>query len=458
MLGPFDAPPFTWTHISPMMTRPKSSTNQDERRIIVDLSFPPESNVNMAITPNVIFGDLYPNRLPTVDDLASILRKHEYRGYMYSVDISRAYRNFPIDPIDWPIMGITVPPLVYIDVAMPFGARSSSLHMNMIAQFILRFLRQKGVEALIYLDDLVGYAATYEQANTHYHRVKRVMADLGLPLAENKLTPPTRALTWLGIRVDVDARTLSIPPLKLSQTQQDMQRLHARSTMSRRQVQCIAGRVNHLAKVCRQARLFMARILAYLRGHPPGYSTVPAGVKADLKWFVDLLPHYNGISLIPQATCSVVIEADSCLLGGGGLGDGVCYTYEYLAEFAEAHISQLEAINCMAAIRAIVGQSHRGMTIMVKCDNSAAVAIFSSGRGRDPVILACARAIWRHSAEVDCTLVFRHIPGVMMEAADTLSRACISPSHARKAHQLIQDRGLVSIDVGFQMFDYYSFL
>ena len=136
---------------------------------------------------------------------------------MYSVDISRAYRNFPIDPIDWPLTGIVSDSMAYTDLAMPFGARSSSLHMNMVAQFILRFLTQEGVEALIYLNDLVGYAHTQRKAAQDYRRVKSVMADLGLPLAVNKMTPLTRSLTWLGILVDADARTLSIPPQKVTQ-------------------------------------------------------------------------------------------------------------------------------------------------------------------------------------------------------------------------------------------------
>ena len=35
----------------------------------------------------------------------------------------------------------------------------------------------------------------------------------------------------------------------------------------------------------------------------------------------------------------------------------------------------------MAAIRTLIGTHHKGQTIMVECDNSAAVAIFATGRG-----------------------------------------------------------------------------
>ena len=423
MMGPFGNPPFEWLHLSPLMTRPKSSSDEVNRRVIVDLSFPQEANVNMAIPTNTFYGVRYPHRLPTVDDLTAIVRADHFKGYMYAVDISRAYRNFPTDPLDWPLTGITHNGGMLIDLAMPFGARSSSLNMQLASQYILRHLHAKGIHALVYLDDLVGYSTTIAEASTHYTLVKDVMADLGLPLAQKKLTPPSRKITWLGITVDADKKTVSIPPSKIEETLEEMRDIQDKRKLCRKDVQRLAGRINHLAKACKPARLFMARILAYLRGHSPAYTAISQGVRPDLRWFLDFLPTYNGISLIPPATPSFNIEADSCLKGGGALGDGVCYMYAYPPQLLEAHISQLEAINCMATVRAIITPDHRGTTVLVECDNSAAVAVFSSGKGRDPVILACARAIWRHAADVDCALVFRHVPGEFMDAADALSRA-----------------------------------
>ena len=458
MIGPFNQPPFEWTHLSPLMTRPKSSENEGDRRVIVDLSFPQDANVNMAIPANTIYGVKYPHRLPTVDDFTEIIRRDCFAGYMYSVDISRAYRNFPTDPLDWPLTGICHEGHALIDLAMPFGARSSSLHMQLAAQYILRHLRTKDLQVLVYLDDIVGYASTLTEATAHYHRVKDVMAALGLPLAERKLTPPTRVITWLGITVDADHRTISIPQQKVTQTLKDMCDMYNKHSLCRKDVQCLAGRINHLAKACKPARLFMARILAYLRGHPPGHTPISEGVRADLRWFMDFLPRFNGVSLISPPHPAFHIEADSCLKGGGALGDGKCYMYEYPPALAAAHISQLEAINCMAAVRALITPAHRGLTVLVECDNSAAVAVFGSGRGRDPVILASARAIWRHAAEIDCALTFRHVPGEFMDAADALSRAPLSASHAARARSVVVERGLRLVEVDFSHFDFVPFL
>ena len=458
LLGPFEEKPFTWQHVSPLMSRPKSSQDDCERRIIVDLSFPPEANVNEYIPQNEIYGVRFPHRLPTTDNLVEILQEDEFRGFMYSIDIARAYRNFPIDPLDWPLTGISFKGVTFTDSPMPFGARSSSLNMQLAAEYIARYLRDQGLMVLIYLDDLVGYARDLEVAWEHYHFVGSVMGDLGLPLAEKKVTPPAREIVWLGILVDADSQTLSIPEGKLTEIVAVIRLAYSKKRMTRRDVQSLAGKINHLSKACRPARLFMARILAYLRAHPTTPTIVPQSVRADLKWFMDFLPEYNSVSLIPPREPAFNIEADSCLRGGGALGDGVCYMHQYNQTLAQAHISQLEAINCMAAVRALVGTRHRGLTIMVECDNSAAVTVFINGRGRDPVILACARAIWRHAAAVDCALRFKHTPGDLMHSADALSRACLSPRHEMVAWEVVRDRQLNVIMLDDEMFDYSYYL
>ena len=78
---------------------------------------------------------------------------------------------------------------VYIDIAMPFGARMSSLYMQKVAEFITRSLRTENIKVLIYLDDVVGVASTEDKAMHNFQHVKDLLA-LGLPLAEAKSVPP----------------------------------------------------------------------------------------------------------------------------------------------------------------------------------------------------------------------------------------------------------------------------
>lgn len=46
------------------------------------------------------------------------------------IDIERAYRNYRSDPIDWPLLVISFDGQFYIDLGLPFGARLSSIYVQ----------------------------------------------------------------------------------------------------------------------------------------------------------------------------------------------------------------------------------------------------------------------------------------------------------------------------------------
>ena len=371
----------------------------------------------------------------------------EYNG------VSILQKEQPIRSIEADSCMIGVNGNTYLDIAMPFGARMSSLYMQQIAKFITRHLEAKGIDALIYLDDIVGISAPFDKAIADFNYTVDLLAYLGLPLAVGKAVPPTRDIVWLGIRFSIQEKFLQIPPQKLHEIVTDIDTLSKRSRMNRRDVQRLAGRINHVAKVCRPARLFMSRILMYLRGHPPGYTKVSEGTKADLRWLNRFLPEYNGVSILQKEQPIRSIEADSCMIGGGAASGDKCYMYKYIPPLlGEMHISQLEAVNCVAAIRAFISSADRGNTVEVKCDNMAAVSTYTSGHGRDEILLACARAIWWHMAATDTTIVFTHTPGILMGTADTLSRAFLSDTHHARAQAMIAERGFTVVHLSDERF------
>lgn len=154
IVGPFDQHPFPdWSYTNPIMSRPK--TNSDKRHIIVDLSYPEGSGINSYVAKNHVFGKYIQHSLPVIQQAIDIAKELEYDVLVGIVDIERAYRNFRTDPLDWPLSVISFQEKYFLDVAMPFGARLSSLYMQKLAEFIVRALTKKGVYCLQYLDDLI---------------------------------------------------------------------------------------------------------------------------------------------------------------------------------------------------------------------------------------------------------------------------------------------------------------
>ena len=327
MAGPYQRPPFTpWYRQSPMMTRPKSEPGK--RRVIVDLSYP-NGGVNDYIHPHTYNGMEVAHSLPTISDLLELVRWAGLENTTLAViDISRAYRHFPTCPLDWPLLVLGHKGQYYFDRATPFGARLSSFIMQSAAEFIIRALQTRNIKALMYLDDLIIVAPAGE-ADSHYQQAIALLQRLGLEVAIHKLQPPARKVTWLGINVDLDDNSISIPAKKLAEIQQGLAHASRQESLARKDLQRVIGQINHLSKVVNPARLFMGRLLAALRGAGRRRIKVDRSVRADFAWFRRFLKDYNGKSIIPQLHTRRELWVDACLIGAGGTDGESCYSYVF---------------------------------------------------------------------------------------------------------------------------------
>lgn len=198
LIGPFHSSPFEeWLFTAPLMTRPKDHASK--RRIIVDLSYPPDANVNMFINKNSLFGVLHSHNLPIVNDLIEAARVRSFDCVVGIIDIQRAYRNIPTCPMDFPLLGIKYAGDIYIDTAMPFGARVSSLNMQKITQYIVRALAKMSIQAFMFLDDLAVVLDPHDDPHQKFSHIMTFIRSLGLPIAYNKLQPPSVRVKYLGI-------------------------------------------------------------------------------------------------------------------------------------------------------------------------------------------------------------------------------------------------------------------
>ena len=417
--GPFLDPPFReWIHISPLMTRPKSDSC--DRRIIMDMSYPRDKSVNAYIAKNTIFGKARDHSLPTVDRLLQDIYRIGKGAVMFTLDVARAYKNFRSCPLDWPLLAFRWAGAIFLDTAMPFGARVSSNHMQRVATMITSILQRRGITCHMYLDDLIVVAESMSAANEAYNITRELFEELGLPEAAHKTQPPNTRVKWLGIIINTADMTISIPENKIKQTLAEIERIRSKRSITIKTLQSILGRIHHISKCVTPARLFVGRLLTTLREAKGWYIRINKAMRLDFDWFTEYLPTWNGVALI---TSNKEIVADACTTGVGA-ADGYRYYSEPIPQFLSSlHISSVESVNVLIAIRTFITEADVGTTVSVRCDNKPAIDVYRSGRGRDPVLLACARAIWLIQAQKQVRLVFIYTPGVNMQLADTLSRA-----------------------------------
>ena len=447
MLGPFESAPFdTWCHTSPLMTRPKKDA--DQRRVIIDLSYPEGKSVNAGIQKNFYLGKQTKYTLPTILDLVAEIVHVGPGSYMWKCDLARAYRQMRLDPLAYPLMGIIHKDMYYIDICPAFGCRISGGSQQRISNALCYLMSLAGYKVLAYVDDFCGVGATEEEAMAGFKEFQRLCDHLGMVLAPEKSAPPAQSMEWLGFNVDSVSLLLTVPKDKLSALLEEGVEWMVKDKATRSELQSLTGKLSHVSQCIVHSRKFMSRILATLRRAPKyGKVTLDVEMKLDVAWFLDFATLFNGVLLIQPSMPIFDLECDACLRGGGGFSSAGYYSFRFPKKLADPHhISRLEAVNVIVAVYTLVPDDLTAARLVIKTDNSATAHVLSSGRTRDPIMASCARALAMRVARLQLTVDIIHVPGESLQLADALSRRSLSKKMQRKARRMVRQKGLKKVD------------
>ena len=279
MLGPFEAPPINNLHISPFMTRDKSSSTN--RRVIIDLSWPIGHSVNSGVTSDHYLGTDFILTYPSVDNLTNEVLKLGKGSKIFKVDISRAFRHVPIDPGDLDLLGLYWENY-FLDFSLPFGYKHGSSIFQRISEAVRYIMKQEGHSIWNYIDDFLCIALP-SKIDKIYTRLQGLLAELGLSVSAKKLVPPSTRVTCLGIVIDTIEFTVSIPPEKLQVVKNLCHQWSTKQNCTKRELQSLLGSLLYVAKCVKYARYFLNRMLNLLRDNVHvKFITITEEFKRDL--------------------------------------------------------------------------------------------------------------------------------------------------------------------------------
>ena len=122
------------------------------------------------------------------------------------------YLSLPVNPRDWWLLGMQWKGSLFVDTTLPFGLRSAPKIFTAVADAAEWIVKRRGVHfCLHYLDDFLIVAPDLETCARDMTIMLNTFADLGLPVAENKLEGPGTCLTFLGIELDAVRLEMRLP-------------------------------------------------------------------------------------------------------------------------------------------------------------------------------------------------------------------------------------------------------
>ena len=219
--------------------------------------------------------------------------------YIYKRDLHRAYRQFSVDPLDYPLLSYTWQGRLYFDTVLPMGLRSASMACQHITSAVCYVCSEAGFTVLNYLDDFMSIDSA-SRAWQSYSYLEDLFSRLGLQESVSKAIPPAQKVTCLGVEVNTLDMTLTVDPARLASLQSTLQLWLSKRTCTLKQLQSLVGQLMFVSKCVRQSRIFVSRILDLMRGvnAPHHHLCLKSEFRKDLHWWRHFLPLYNGVSLI----------------------------------------------------------------------------------------------------------------------------------------------------------------
>ena len=89
-----------------------------------------------------------------------------------------------------------------MDVGIAFGWTHGSTSFQLLSDAVAYIMKKEGIHLRCYIDDYIAVVPK-SKADTVFHRLCALLNELDLPINHDKLTPPTKRLSCLGIQFNI---------------------------------------------------------------------------------------------------------------------------------------------------------------------------------------------------------------------------------------------------------------
>ncbi len=364
--------------------------------------------------------------LKTVQDL---LRKD---WWMVKVDLADAFHHIPLHPNHLRFFRFLWKGTTYQWQVMPFGYRDAPRIFTKMMAVVAREARKRGVRLVVYIDDILLIAPTALAAQEALAIFLQLLRDFGFTLNIPKsVLTPTQVIEFLGVIVDSRSMTFALPPQKMEKIM-NLARAMVRRAASNRPImlidlQRLIGTFQSVTPCVLPTRLHTNTLIEALRSaesHPQLQAYLGASAMADLNWWQQHLPTYNGRPIVPPPP-DYSLDTDASGKGWGA----VHFSRHKKAYECQGYFTTLMSSNTreLTAISLAVQSLTRRMdwkdcSVRVRTDNQTAMSYINRMGGREPHLTRITEEVHKACLTRHIFPTAEYLPGQQNQIADRLSR------------------------------------
>ena len=348
--------------------------------------------------------------------------------WMASLDLKDAYYSVSIDKMYQKYLKFSYKGNFFKYTVYPNSLSTCPRNFTKLLKPVLCTLRRQGHILVIFIDDILIIAASYEACAEAIVAAINVLISLGFVLhVEKSVFLPTRKITFLGFDLDSASMKIRLTKEKISKIMLYITGLlNSERNTIREVAQVIGLLVSSLPAVrygeCHYRALEQDKIIALktAKGNFDRPMLLSSRSIQELNWWLRELPtSYNLIQLPPV---EISLNSDASLTGWGGVMSDTSAGGFWTKAEASHHINYLELLAAFFVLKSFLAHL-KGKHVKILIDNTTAVSVINNkGTNHSEQCNEVTHDIWLLCEKHNIWLTAAHIPGKQNVIADQESR------------------------------------
>lgn len=435
IFGPFITPPFENLICSPLALIPKKDPNSF--RLIHDLSYPEGKSINDHISSEHTIVS-YDN----IDTIISLVKIFGKNSLMAKADILEAYRQIPINPADFELLGFTSKDMegnieYYFDTRLAQGLSISCQIFEKFSTSLQWIMENKYGANMSHLIDDFFFISSQDSTNCYDSLTQffSLCGYVGVPIKHEKTVMPTTCITIYGIEIDSNLMLSRLPDDKVFKIRFLLESFQKRKKVSLKELQSLIGLLNFATSVVVPGRAFLRRLIDLTIGvrKPHFMIRLTNEARADILAWYNFMSGFNGKSMFmfDNWVSSDVIRlySDAASTKGFAAVFGSRWFAHYWPEgMGNLHINIMELFPIVVALE-MWGGHMANHKILILTDNACTKDVINKMSSKCSVTMKLVRRLVLSGMNHNTVIRAKHIPGKLNLVADSLSRFDFQNAH-----------------------------
>lgn len=356
-------------------------------------------------------------------------------SFAVSFDFRSGYHHIPVDSSSQQMLGLEWKGEYFSFAALPFGLSSAPYVFTKIFRVLVSKWRREGIACWLYLDDGIVLGRTEAECRERAAVVRRDLFEAGVLLAPEKCHwSPATVVDWLGFRVDLAARVISVSEARVSAALERIEVVRGAKSPTIRDRQVVLGTLNSMRLVLGDLVSLRSRFLEGVVAEAQRVSPLANNSKRsktadeseELDFWIANLIELSTKQMLEERAFDFFIDTDASATGVGAVltnrrGVELGRTSrDHGVGWDALSSTERELYGLLFALRTWGSKLER-RKVRCNCDNQAAILIARKGSAKQS-LHGLALSLYQISKRFHIEIVYFWIPRELNEVADELSR------------------------------------